>query len=84
MQSSYVVYIFTLDMDIELLPDNKEALRGIISHYLLQIADKYTYIIQLEEKVKLLQNVIFCAKSEKYPKSVSYNSRYYINTTDFT
>ena len=59
-------YIFTLNMVAKQIIDENEALKGIISRNLLQIADHESYILQLEERIKLLQNVIFCLKSERY------------------
>ena len=46
--------------------DENETLKGIILRNILQMADHESYILQLEERIKLLQNVIFCSKSERY------------------
>ena len=57
------------------ITDENEDLKGIITQNLLQIGGHEAYILQLEERIKLLQNIIFCSKSEKYkpePKEEQY------------
>ena len=75
MLSLKIKYIFTLNMVAKQIINENEALKGIISRNMLQIADHESYILQLEERIKLLQNVIFCSKSERYkpgPKEEQY------------
>jgi transposase len=62
-------------MQNEQLPDNKEALRLII-------ADNYAYISQLEERIRLLNSVIFGSKSEKSIQSVKQDQHTLFDEAD--
>lgn len=56
-------------MDINALPDDPAALKGILADMVARQVDQQQQIVQLEQRIRLLNLIIYGPKSEKKPRT---------------
>ncbi|WP_235669732.1 hypothetical protein [Solidesulfovibrio carbinolicus] len=56
-------------MDINSLPDDPATLKGLLAEMATSQADQQQQIAQLEQRIRLLNLIIYGSKSEKKPRT---------------